>query len=122
MLSQKHELAVCKPAPFFCIITHVTEHRNNILQIFHQKERQEENKFTDIFKRLAELCQLIETCLDHTRRPRVDFVLLIGIASDGALDGLLDYVAHLIHNKCSLEKRNTKVEVVDRVGHTPTPR
>lgn len=23
-LSQKHELAVCNPAPFFCIITHVT--------------------------------------------------------------------------------------------------
>ena len=23
-LSQKHELAVCRPAPFFCIITQVT--------------------------------------------------------------------------------------------------
>ena len=25
VLSQKHELAVCKPAPFFCMITHVTK-------------------------------------------------------------------------------------------------
>ena len=24
VLSQKHELAVCRPAPFFCMITHVT--------------------------------------------------------------------------------------------------
>ena len=25
VLSQKQELAVCRPAPFFCIITQVTE-------------------------------------------------------------------------------------------------
>lgn len=24
LLSQKHELAVCNPAPFFCIMMHVT--------------------------------------------------------------------------------------------------
>jgi len=24
LLSQKHEEAVCSPAPFFCMITHVT--------------------------------------------------------------------------------------------------
>jgi hypothetical protein len=24
LLSQKHELVVCRPAPFFCMITHVT--------------------------------------------------------------------------------------------------
>jgi hypothetical protein len=30
VLSQKHELAVCKPAPFFCIITQVTIYLNGL--------------------------------------------------------------------------------------------
>ena len=31
VLSQKHELAVWRPAPFFCIITHVTKNKTDIL-------------------------------------------------------------------------------------------
>ena len=30
VLSQKHELAVCRPAPFFCMITHVTMYLNGL--------------------------------------------------------------------------------------------
>lgn len=30
-LSQKQELAVCKPAPFFCMITQVTEKQTPLL-------------------------------------------------------------------------------------------
>lgn len=39
VLSQKHELAVWSPAPFFCIITHVTEIDKKILQATKQRMR-----------------------------------------------------------------------------------
>jgi hypothetical protein len=57
---------------------------------------------TDIFEWLAELGQLVETGLDHTRGPRVDLVLLVRIVANGALDRLLDYVAHLVDNERGL--------------------
>ena len=31
-LSQKHEVAVCNPAPFFCMITAVTTYLNGLLR------------------------------------------------------------------------------------------
>jgi hypothetical protein len=57
---------------------------------------------TDVFEWLAEFGELVETGLDDARGPRVDFVLLVGIVADGALDGLLDDVAHLIDNERGL--------------------
>lgn len=31
-LSQKHELAVCRPAPFFCMITQVTKEKQTFIR------------------------------------------------------------------------------------------
>lgn len=36
VLSQKHELAVCKPAPFFCIITHETMYLNGLFNLVNE--------------------------------------------------------------------------------------
>lgn len=36
VLSQKHELAVCKPAPFFCIITQETMYLNGLFNFVNE--------------------------------------------------------------------------------------
>ena len=38
-LSQKQELAVWRPAPFFCMMTHVTKRRNNNILQIHPESR-----------------------------------------------------------------------------------
>ena len=55
----------------------------------------------DIFEGFSKLGQLVQAWFDNTRRPRVDFVLLIRIVTNGALNGLLDNVAHLVDNERS---------------------
>ena len=48
VLSQKQELAVCRPAPFFCIITQVTENTVNSINIYTRRNPKLSNQTNKI--------------------------------------------------------------------------
>jgi len=45
---------------------------------------------------------LIEALFDDVRRPLINFVVSVGVATDGALDSLLDDVADLVDDESGL--------------------
>lgn len=91
-VSQKQELAVCRPAPFFCMMIQVTvgdtEGKMKISQ--HRKQRRTVgvSVFTNVLERLSQLAELTEALLHHAVGPLVHSVLLIGIWSDRCIHTL----------------------------------
>ncbi len=100
-LSQKQELAVCNPAPFFCMITHVTE--NKIKSVTKNVGRI--CQLTYVLERLLEFGQGCQAWLDHGVGPLAHFRMGVAVRPNGDLDCLLDNVGHFVHNKLGLERQ-----------------
>ena len=64
-------------------------------------------QLTNIFERLSKLGKLVEALLYNIGGPLVDFVVLVGVTSNGSLHSFLDDVGHFIYNKCCLIERKS---------------
>jgi len=64
-----------------------------------------DNTRHNIFERLSKLGKLVEALLYNIGGPLVDFVVLVGVTSNGSLHSFLDDVGHFIYNKCCLFPR-----------------
>ena len=51
---------------------------------------------TYVFKRFAEFCELIQTLLYDIRRPLIDFIVLVSVASYGSLNCLHKFLKKLL--------------------------
>jgi len=56
----------------------------------------------DVLKRLLQFGELIEALFYDVGRPLIDFVVRVGVAADGALDGLFDDVADFVDDESRL--------------------
>jgi hypothetical protein len=61
-----------------------------------------DNTSYNIFERFSQFGQLIQALFNNIRRPLVDFVLLVCVATNSAFDAFFDYVAYFIYNECGL--------------------
>lgn len=93
VLSQKQALAVCIPAPFFCMMVQLTGHvRHTALTTVSQQQPpsrcHSDTAHTDVFERLPQLAELTEALFHHFVAPLVHSAVLVLRPSDGALHGL----------------------------------
>lgn len=93
VLSQKQALAVCIPAPFFCMMVQLTGHvRHTALTTVSQQQPlsrcHSDTAHTDVFERLPQLAELTEALLHHFVAPLVHSAVLVLRPSDGALHRL----------------------------------
>lgn len=96
-LSQKHVLAVCSPAPFFCMMIQFTVKTykpmwtwyclSTVCQclIFNTGEAGAQ---TDVFERLPQLAEVAEAKLHHAAAPLLHSTLLVRIPSNSSFYSL----------------------------------
>lgn len=99
LLSQKHELAVCSPAPFFCITVQVTRRKLRLIEALLVVPV----SHTNVLEGLLTFAQGAEAVLDHVVGPGVDLGLVVVVAPDHLLDGLLDDWTHLVRIEQALK-------------------
>lgn len=97
---------MCSPAPFFCIIMHVTARRGEQRSIRQRYilEVRDEVTLTYILVGLLEFREDLEARLHHSACPVVYFVILIRITADCVLYRLLDDLTDIVHDEQVLDE------------------